>query len=226
MKRISGKKRIIILLLFLSIYHLFAAEFLYTNQKFVLHEKTISRYESRYGHDVRKKLNNWVNLMQSKQNNELETLQRVNDFFNQITFVDDIIHWKQKDYWASPAEFIASGAGDCEDFSISKFYTLIKMGVPEEKLTLTYVKSLTLNQAHMVVTYYPSKGGQPLVLDNIDKKIRSSLERKDLLPVYSVNGKGLWIAKQHGKGKFVGDGRNLQKWNELIAKIASEESGN
>ena len=213
-------------MLFLSIYHLFAAEFLYTNQKFVLHEKTISRYESRYGHDVRKKLNNWVNLMQSKQNNELETLQRVNDFFNQITFVDDIIHWKQKDYWASPAEFIASGAGDCEDFSISKFYTLIKMGVPEEKLTLTYVKSLTLNQAHMVVTYYPSKGGQPLVLDNIDKKIRSSLERKDLLPVYSVNGKGLWIAKQHGKGKFVGDGRNLQKWNELIAKIASEESGN
>ena len=226
MKRIFGKKRIIILLLFLSIYHLFAAELLYTNQKFVLHEKTISRYESRYGHDVRKKLNNWVNLMQSKQNNELETLQRVNDFFNQITFVDDIIHWKQKDYWASPAEFIASGAGDCEDFSISKFYTLIKMGVPEEKLTLTYVKSLTLNQAHMVVTYYPSKGGQPLVLDNIDKKIRSSLERKDLLPVSSVNGKGLWIAKQHGKGKFVGDGRNLQKWNELIAKIASEESGN
>ncbi len=65
MKRIFGKKRIIILLLFLSIYHLFAAEFLYTNQKFVLHEKTISRYESRYGHDVRKKLNNWVNLMQS-----------------------------------------------------------------------------------------------------------------------------------------------------------------
>lgn len=227
MKTDWDKLRItIFFLLLFSIYHILTPEVLHTNQKFILHEKTISKYENKYGSGVRQKLNRWIELIHSEQKNELDTLQRVNNFFNQITFLDDIIHWKQEDYWASPAEFIASGAGDCEDFSISKFYTLIKMGVPEEKLTLTYVKSLTLNQAHMVVTYYPSRGRQPLVLDNIDKRIRPSLERKDLLPVYSVNGKGLWIAKQHGKGKFVGDGSNLQKWNELIAKVESEELGN
>ena len=120
-------------------------------------------------------------------------------------------------------EFIASGAGDCEDFSIAKYYTLIKMGVPEEKLTLTYVKALTLNQAHMVVTYYPAKGGQPLILDNIEKAIKPSAQRTDLLPVYSINGTGLWIAKQRGKGKRVGDGSNLQKWNELLSKIEDDE---
>ena len=100
------------------------------------------------------------------------------------------------------------------------------MGVPEEKLTLTYVKALTLNQAHMVVTYYPSKGGQPLILDNIDKTIKPSSQRTDLLPVYSINGTGLWIAKQRGKGKLVGDGSNLQKWNELLVKIEDDELGN
>lgn len=226
MKTNRGRPPFAVITAFFVTFFLFLPDTIYTNQKFILSEKTIKKYEAQYGSHVRQKLNRWVALIHSAQKNELETLQQVNAFFNQITFLDDSIHWKQADYWASPAEFIASGAGDCEDFSISKFYTLIKMGIPEEKLTLTYVKSLTLNQAHMVVTYYPAKGGQPLVLDNIDKKIRPSLERKDLMPVYSVNGKGLWIAKQHGKGKFVGDGSNLQKWNELIAKVESEESGN
>ena len=223
----STSRHVIILLLStLLILFLLFPEIIYTNQKFILHSKTISQYENKYGSQVRLQLNEWVDMINNVKGNELEILKYVNEFFNKMTFLDDIIHWKNDDYWATPADFIASGAGDCEDFSISKFYTLIKMGIPEEKLTLTYVKSLTLNQAHMVVTYYPSKGGQPLILDNIDKKIRPSVERKDLMPIYSVNGKGLWIAKQQGKGKFVGDGSNLQKWNELIAKVESEELGN
>lgn len=96
------------------------------------------------------------------------------------------------------------------------------MGISEEKLTLTYTKSITLNQAHMVLTYYPSASAQPLILDNIDKQIKPSIQRKDLLPVYSLNGTGLWIAKQRGKGKLVGDGSNLKKWNELISKLEKE----
>ena len=223
--KISGHNTIISVSILLTL-SLLIPKFIYTNQNFILNEKTINKYERKYGSMVRLKLEEWVNIINESKGNELETLKYVNDFFNRMTFIDDIIHWKKVDYWATPAEFIASGAGDCEDFSISKFYTLIKMGIPEDKLTLTYVKSLTLNQAHMVVTYYPSKGGQPLVLDNIDKRILPSIERKDLMPVYSVNGKGLWIAKQQGKGKFVGDGSNLQKWNELISKVESEELGN
>jgi predicted transglutaminase-like cysteine proteinase len=44
-------------------------------------------------------------------------MRLVNHFFNKkITFVDDIAHWKEKDYRATPFEFIGTRGGDCEDF--------------------------------------------------------------------------------------------------------------
>ena len=61
-----------------------------------------------------------------------------------MRFIDDIIHWNKVDYWATPIEFLASHGGDCEDFAIAKYFTLIQLGIPEEQLTLTYVKALRL----------------------------------------------------------------------------------
>ena len=194
-----------------------------SEKKYILNNKTIHKYEKKYGAKIKDEFHLLLDMVNRSTNNEIEKIRIVNVFFNRYKFFDDIIHWKKEDYWATPTEFIASGAGDCEDFSISKYYTLIKMGVPEEKLTLTYVKSLQLNQAHMVVSYYPSKNEQPLILDNLDKAIKPSVQRKDLLPVYSVNGSGLWIAKQEGRGKLVGDGRNLQKWTDLSERINQDD---
>jgi predicted transglutaminase-like cysteine proteinase len=195
----------------------------YTRSIFTVNQELVNRYQKQYGPGASERITKWIELINNNYDaDELKKLEIVNDFFNKLKFIDDIIHWKQEDCWATPAEFLASGAGDCEDFAISKFYTLIKMDVSEKKLTLTYTKSITLNQAHMVLTYYPSTSAQPLILDNIDKKIKPSMQRTDLLPVYSLNGTGLWIAKQRGKGKLVGDGSNLKKWNELISKLEKE----
>jgi predicted transglutaminase-like cysteine proteinase len=36
----------------------------------------------------------------------LNKIKNVNDFFNQITYKTDAAHWKQKDYWATPFEFM------------------------------------------------------------------------------------------------------------------------
>ena len=117
----STSRHVIILLLStLLILFLLFPEIIYTNQKFILHSKTISQYENKYGSQVRLQLNEWVDMINNVKGNELEILKYVNEFFNKMTFLDDIIHWKKDDYWATPAEFIASGAGDCEDFSISK----------------------------------------------------------------------------------------------------------
>ena len=85
---------------------------------------------------------------------DLEKLEKVNRFFNQVNFVSDAIHWQKKDYWATPIEFLASDGGDCEDFALAKYFTLKMLGVPEKKLNLTYVKAWKLNQSHMVLTYY------------------------------------------------------------------------
>ena len=191
-------------------------------EAFVIAEKTLLMMVQRFGSEARGRLLAWQTLIQTTEGSDRAKLERVNRFMNAVPYIDDIIHWNQPDYWSTPMEFIASNGGDCEDFAIAKFFTLLELGIPEERLTLTYVKALRLNQAHMVLTYYPSPGAEPLVLDSLTKSILLSSQRTDLLPVYSINGAGLWLAKQRGKGKLVGTSDRVKRWNDLLARMASE----
>ena len=78
----------------------------------------------------------------------------MNGFFNLLRFTTDIKLWGLKNYWATPIEFLGVNAGDCEDFAIAKYFTLLELGVPDKKMRITMVKAVTLNQYHMVVAYY------------------------------------------------------------------------
>jgi len=191
-----------------------------TREALVLDEQTLIRAQQRFGPGARKRLLAWMDLVNGDQSqSEREKLDKVNRFFNRLDFIDDIIHWKKKDYWATPVEFLASDGGDCEDFAIAKYFTLKLMGVDENKLTLTYVKALGPNQAHMVLTYYPRPGAEPLILDSLIDAIEPASRRTDLLPVYSFNASGLWLAKQRGRGRQVGSSERLKRWQDLLARL-------
>ena len=183
----------------------------------------LARIEQKHGVEAAVRVELWQKLMQTaKSLPEQQKLKRVNEFFNQqINFVDDIYLWGVNDFWATPMEFLTQGAGDCEDFSIAKYFTLIELGVAEEKMRITYVKALKLNQAHMVLTYFPSPRAVPLVLDNLIPEIKLSSKRTDLLPVYSFNGSGLWLAKSRGRGKRVGESTRISLWAELKQRMLS-----
>lgn len=184
---------------------------------FTLPEDLLNSTESRYGESARHRLVAWQTLIRDNAGSpEMEKLENVNRFFNQLQFVDDLTHWQKPDYWATPVEFLATGAGDCEDFSLAKYFTLKALGIAEDKLNMTYVKALQLNQAHMVVTYYAAADTVPLVLDNLTAEIQPATQRKDLLPVYSFNGLGLWLAKSRGKGQKVGSSEGLRRWQDLL----------
>lgn len=187
---------------------------------FALDAATLDAAKKRYGTEAHARLQAWEKLIQEGRHlKPLEKLVKVNTYFNRIYFVSDINHWQKKDYWASPVEFIASNGGDCEDFSLAKYFTLRAMDVPESQLLLTYVKSLELDQAHMVLTYYPAPDATPLVLDNLINAIKPASQRKDLFPIYSFNGSGLWLSKQRGQGKFVGTSDRLRRWRELLQRL-------
>lgn len=187
----------------------------------VVSEKEIQQIQAEYGPFAAKRLRAWQRLVDKNRDKpEAEKLEIVNDFFNQVRFVDDIVHWKMKDYWATPIELLATDAGDCEDYSIAKYFTLKALGVAESKLYITYVKAIRLNQAHMVLTYFKTPKSIPVVLDNINKRILKATKRKDLVPIYSFNGDGLWLARQRGKGKSVSGGtKRLKKWNHLLQRL-------
>ena len=181
----------------------------------------LERIERKYGLAARQRFVNWQKLMDAgKIMPERDKLQQVNDFFNRnIEFVDDLVLWLKNDYWATPVELLAKGAGDCEDFSIAKYFTLIEIGVDESKLRITYVKALKLNLSHMVLTYFESPQAVPLVLDNLKPDISSATDRSDLLPVYSFNGSSLWLAKIKGSGQLLGNADRLNLWADLKRRM-------
>jgi len=186
--------------------------------------QTLLRVEQDYGHYASQRVNNWYQLINDyRDEHPRDQLELVNNFFNQLAFINDTDHWGEEDYWATPVQMLATNGGDCEDFSIAKYFTLREMGVPEERMRLTYVKALQLDQAHMVLTYYPSPDAEPLVLDNLDTSILPSSPRTDLLPVYSFNGNGLWLAKREGNDERVGHSERLSRWQEVIARVNDEQ---
>lgn len=173
--------------------------------------------------EVEARVASWNALIEKgKDWSDQRRLDAANDFVNQLVFVDDIQHWKQQDYWATPLETIVSGGGDCEDFSIAKYFTLTGMGMDEDKLRLTYVKALRLNQAHMVVSYYSNPKAMPLVLDNLNTRILPANERDDLWPVYSFNGKGLWLNKKNHDADLLDNSERISLWQKLLKNIQVE----
>lgn len=182
--------------------------------------QVIAALINNYGERAGKRGNAWFNLMESSQQlDDATKLKNTNNFFNLLRFTDDIKLWGISNYWATPIEFLGVNAGDCEDFAIAKYFTLLELGIPDKKMRITMVKAVTLNQYHMVVAYYETPGSIPLILDNIDGKIKPAPQRKDLIPVYSFNGKQLWLNKKKGEGVLAGKSERLKRWTDLNQRM-------
>ena len=183
-------------------------------------KKTVQKHTT-FAHE---RIATWGKLISHYKNaDSLQKLRVVNSFFNKMKFVNDRDLWGKEDYWATPLQMLASNGGDCEDYSIAKYFTLRKMGIPAERMRLTYVKAIKLNQAHMVLAYYSTPNAVPLILDNLVNEIQIASNRKDLLRVYSFNGTDLWLAKEQGSDKHIGRSGKLSRWQEVIARINDEQ---
>jgi predicted transglutaminase-like cysteine proteinase len=189
----------------------------------------IGKLAQQFGPTAKTRLSDGRTLVTTPKNKALqqerEKLELVNDFMNRTPFVADAQHWGKEDYWATPVEFLSTHGGDCEDFSIAKYFALRSLGVPDEKLRITYVKEIVVyNEAHMVLAYFPAPDAEPLVLDNINKTIRPASTRTDLVPVYSFNGSGLWLAKdQTGRGQSVGGSDRIGHWRDVQARLKAAQ---
>ena len=133
-------------------------------------------------------------------------------------------HWGVVEYWATPAEFVASDGGDCDDYAISKYFALIELGMAPEKLRITYVRALYAKAIthHMVLAYYPRPDAEPLILDNLMDDILPAGRRQDLVPVLSFNDSEAWSGRGAGIKKVnVGV---VRQWSELRQRMINEAS--
>jgi predicted transglutaminase-like cysteine proteinase len=150
-------------------------------------------------------------------------IKLANDFVNaRIGYESDMMIWGVEDYWTTPLELFSKRAGDCEDYAIAKYITLLLMEIPVQKLRLVYARvSLgSRTQAHMVLSYYETPTSEPFILDNLTDKIFSAGDRPDLFPVFSFNHEGLWM---EGEKSSSGDPKSrLSRWRDVIQRMRSE----
>ncbi|MFA6699569.1 MAG: transglutaminase-like cysteine peptidase [Thiomicrospira sp.] len=177
--------------------------------------KELKQTRDKYGELAARRLLAWQALVQDNQDKpERLKLSLVNDFFSQATLSDDKTLWKKDDYWATPVEFLARDAGDAEDYVIAKYFTLIALGVDENKLYFTYVSSSRLRQAHMVLTYFRSPRAQPLILDSLTDRILKASERADLTPIYSFNAQGALAGQRQSDLQD-----SMHEWNRMLRRM-------
>ncbi|MEG0939766.1 MAG: transglutaminase-like cysteine peptidase [Comamonas sp.] len=181
--------------------------------------------QSRNGAAGVKVLNQWLAMIKAQQGKPLQQqLTVVNEFWNRaVVQTEDSMLWVQPDYWATPLETLGKGAGDCEDYVIGKYFSLLRLGVPGDKLRLIYVRARmggvgsTQSIAHMVLGYYETPMTEPLVLDSMVDFLLPSSQRKDLTPVFSFNAQGVYVA-----GAQPSSVDRITRWRDLLTRMKQE----
>lgn len=152
--------------------------------------------------------------------NVLKKLSHVNSFYNQILPVKDKTKYKVDDHWATPKEFLINGRGDCEDYAIAKYFTLLETGISKDKLFLSIVQVKNEATYHMVLLYIENKKAMPLVLDNLSFKVVPFDIRKKLIPKVIFNEKEAFVLKNKKiyKKANINWGK-IDKWALLLNRV-------
>ncbi len=113
--------------------------------------------------------------------------KRINDL---VAYSEDPQIFGRKDYWATPLEFLDAG-GDCEDFTILKFASLVELGWDERDLRIVVVRDKRRKVGHAVLAVNTADG--EMILDSLSDKVRGNTGFKHYLPVYSLNREQHWL---------------------------------
>ena len=167
---------------------IFLFNFMYAYE-FKLNEKEISYINNSSKKTfILNRLKKYENLKTEIKDYELiRKLSHVNSFMNKIFPAHDISTKASIDYWATPKEFLIQGHGDCEDYAITKYFTLLEIGIPKEKLYFAVVDVKGERASHMVLFYLENKKSTPLVLDNLSSKVIPLTQREKLIPRFAFN---------------------------------------
>jgi predicted transglutaminase-like cysteine proteinase len=182
----------------------------------------------RYGAEAAQRIRSWEQLLVlAATRSEREQIRMINEFFNRnVLYRTDSELWGVADYWATPLETLGQAGGDCEDYAIAKYTSLRKLGIPDSRLRIFYVRArlgaLASNaeEAHMVLGFYPSEDAEPLILDNLITDIRPASRRSDLTPIFSFSSEGIWV---DGSSVSAGDSTaRLSNWRGVLERMRAE----
>ncbi len=119
-----------------------------------------------------------------------DQLQRINAYANDKRYILDLDNYGLDDYWAIAREFLYNG-GDCEDYALTKLFSLLWLGFDPEQLRIVVLQDTNLRVPHAVLAVYDHN--EILVLDNQIQQVVDHRRIVHYVPVYSINEKHWWI---------------------------------
>ena len=125
--------------------------------------------------------NEWLDSVVRKP--EKRIIRAVNFRFNRLRYQEDSETWDAEDYWAAPEQFYAAGAGDCEDYAMAKYFALLELGFPRDKLKIAI--GWLDDELHAVLTYWD--GDDPWILDNMRDWPQRASKRDDFRVIAYVS---------------------------------------
>jgi predicted transglutaminase-like cysteine proteinase len=120
-------------------------------------------------------------------------LDAVNRWANARPYVEDMANWALPDYWETPGEFIARG-GDCEDYAIAKYFSLVRLGFSPDDLRIVIVSDVLAHDFHAVLV--ARLNGEDWLLDNQVPDVMPLAAKPQYTPIYSLNERGWMLQSQ------------------------------
>lgn len=111
-----------------------------------------------------------------------------------IRYVPDQRLYGRSDHWATAAETMARGAGDCEDQAILKMWMLRAAGVSASDMEILLVRDKARGVDHAVLAV--NVDGTLWVMDNTRDQVLRDVNNASYMPLLSLSADGVWI---HGQ---------------------------
>ena len=93
------------------------------------------------------------------------------------------------DFWASPLQTFASGAGDCEDYAIAKYVALRHLGVASDDLRFLIVRDSMRQAVHAIVAVHFEQ--EWLILDNRTMSMLNTEHSRHYYPMFVMDDQGV-----------------------------------
>ncbi|WP_198304626.1 transglutaminase-like cysteine peptidase [Arcobacter vandammei] len=170
---------------------------------------------------IEKRLEKYSELKIKIKDYELiKKLSHVNSFMNKTLPQFDTKSSGIDDYWATPKEFLISGHGDCEDYAIAKYFTLLEIGIKKENLYFAVVDVKGNRGSHMILLYSENKNESPLVMDNLSSVVIPFSKRKDLIPKFAFNEiDSYYLTNDKFTKKINLNWGKENKWEKLLNRV-------
>jgi predicted transglutaminase-like cysteine proteinase len=134
----------------------------------------------------------WASVLGRARAQDREAqLGTINAWVNaRIRFTDDRATGRA-DQWASAAQSLRRGRGDCEDYAIAKLQMLKALGVPADDLYLVIARDLVRRADHALLVV--RLNGRLVALDNETDQLLDANRANDYRPIFTYSGSRAWM---------------------------------